>query len=72
MKKMLLMAAVLAFAACGKKAETPAADTTSQVPAQEPAPMTTDTQMSHDTAMAHPDSGMAHPDSTMRRDSMAR
>ena len=62
MKKMLLLAGVLALAACGeKKAEAPAAETTGEM-----APATTD------TAMAMPaDTGMAHSDSTMARDSAA-
>ncbi|HEU5039743.1 MAG TPA: hypothetical protein VFT84_02915 [Gemmatimonadales bacterium] len=62
MKKMLLMAGVLALAACGeKKAEAPAAETTGEMaPAAAPA----------DTAMAMPaDTGMAHSDSMMARDS---
>jgi len=55
MKKMLLMAGVLAMAACGeKKAEAPAAETTGEMaPAGE--------------MMA--DSGMMHSDSMMARDS---
>jgi len=60
MKKMLLLAGVLALAACGeKKAEAPAAETTGEM-----APATAD------TAMAMPmDTGMAHSDSMMARDS---
>ena len=52
MKKMLLMAGVLAMAACGeKKAEAPAGETTGDMaPAAE---MTADTAMMHsDTMMA--------------------
>jgi predicted small lipoprotein YifL len=60
MKKMLLLAGVLALAACGeKKADAPAAETTGEM-----APATAD------TAMAMPaDTGMAHSDSMMARDS---
>jgi len=65
MKKTLLMAAVLVLAACGKKAETPAADTTSQV-SPTPAPAVTDS-----SAMPH-DTGMAHMDSAVKADTMAR
>jgi hypothetical protein len=62
MKKMLLLAGVLALAACGeKKAEAPAAETTGEM-----APAATD------TAMAMPaDTGMMHSDTTMARDSAA-
>ena len=64
MKKLLLMAGVLALAACGdKKAEAPAGETTGEM-----APATTPA----DTGMAMPaDTGMAHSDSTMARDSAA-
>jgi len=68
MKKTLLMAAVLVFAACGKKADTPAADTTSAV--AEPAPAQVDTAVMHDSAAMHTDSA-AHSDSTVARDSAA-
>ena len=56
MKKILLMAGILALAACGeKKAEAPAAETTGEMaPAAEP-------------MMA--DTGMMHSDSMMARDS---
>ena len=51
MKKMLLMAGVLALAACGeKKAEAPAGETTGEM-APAAAPMDT-AGMSHDTTMA--------------------
>jgi hypothetical protein len=51
MKKMLLMAGVLALAACGeKKAEAPAGETTGEM-APAAAPM--------DTAMTHSDTAMA-------------
>ena len=81
MKKTLLMAAVLVLAACSKKTETPAADTTSAVtpapepaPAPAPAPMNNSmdsSAMPHDTGAMHSKSGKRHSDSTMARDSMA-
>ena len=61
MKKLLLMAGVLALAACGeKKAEAPAGETTGEM-----APATTDSA----TMAAPADTGMMHSDSTMARDS---
>jgi hypothetical protein len=61
MKKMLLMAGVLAMAACGeKKAEAPAAETTGEM-APAAAPM--------DSAAMPADTGMMHSDSVMARDS---
>ena len=61
MKKMLLMAGVLALAACGeKKAEAPAAETTGEM-APAAAPM--------DSAAMSADTGMMHSDSMMARDS---
>ncbi|HYC32928.1 MAG TPA: hypothetical protein VEB59_11620 [Gemmatimonadales bacterium] len=62
MKKLLLMAGVLALAACGeKKAEAPAGETTGEM-----APATADTGMGMSS-----DTGMMHSDSTMARDSAA-
>ena len=56
MRKMLLMAGVLALAACGeRKAEAPAGETTGEMaPAATPmdTPMSHDTGMQSDTAMA--------------------
>jgi hypothetical protein len=61
MKKMLLMAGVLAMVACGeKKAEAPAGETTGEM-APAATPMDTTSAMSHDTAMMGSD--------TMARDS---
>lgn len=49
MRKMLLMAGVLALAACGeRKAEAPAGETTGEMA---PAATPMDTTMSHDTGM---------------------
>jgi hypothetical protein len=63
MKKLLLMAGVLALAACGeKKAEAPAGETTGEM-----APAAADSA----TMAAPADTGMAHSDSTMARDSAA-
>jgi predicted small lipoprotein YifL len=60
MKKLLLMSAVLALAACGEKkaAEAPAGETTGEMA---PAADTGMAGMSHDSAMTS--------DSTMTRDS---
>ncbi len=56
MKKMLLLAGVLALAACGeKKAEAPAGETTGEM-APAAAPM---------------DTGMTHSDTAMARDTAA-
>lgn len=64
MRKTLLMAAVLALAACGpKQGETGAADTTG---AMTPAPGA----MADSTAMSHDSMGMS--DTTMMRDSAKR
>jgi hypothetical protein len=61
MKKMLLMAGVLALAACGEKqADAPAAETTGEM-APAAAPM--------DSAAMSADTGMMHSDSMMARDS---
>lgn len=61
MKKMLLMAGILAMAACGeKKADAPAGETTGEM-APAAAPM--------DSAAMMADTGMAHSDSMMARDS---
>lgn len=58
MKKLLLMAGVLALAACGeKKAEAPAGETTGEM-APAAAPMDS-AAMSHDTGMMHSDTAMA-------------
>ncbi|MDQ6718365.1 MAG: hypothetical protein M3Z17_08485 [Gemmatimonadota bacterium] len=46
MKRLALVAAVFALAACAKKDETPAADTSA---AMAPAPAVTDTAMKMDT-----------------------
>jgi hypothetical protein len=60
MKKMLLMAGILAMAACGeKKAEAPAGETTGEM-APAAAPM--------DSAAMTADTGMMHSDTTMARD----
>ena len=60
MKKMLLMAGILAMAACGeKKAEAPAGETTGEM-APAAAPM--------DSAAMSADTGMMHSDTTMARD----
>jgi hypothetical protein len=61
MKKMLLMAGLLAVAACGeKRADAPAGETTGEMaPAATPA----------DTGMGmSADTGMTHSDTTMARD----
>ena len=59
MKKMLLMAGILALAACGeKKAEAPAGETTGEM-APAAAPMDSAATMSADTGMMHSDSMMA-------------
>ena len=49
MKRLALVAAVFALAACAKKDETPAADTSA---AMAPAPAVTDTAMKMDTTAA--------------------
>jgi hypothetical protein len=49
MKRLALVAAVFALAACAKKDETPAADTSA---AMAPAPAVTDTGMKMDTTAA--------------------
>ena len=65
MKRLALVAAVLAVAACTTKKEEPATDTAA--PAMAPAPATTDTGMKMDTTMKT-DSAMKH-DSAMKADS---
>jgi hypothetical protein len=58
MKKLLLMAGVLALVACGERqAEAPPAGETTGEMAPAAAPM--DTAMSHDTGMTHSDTAMA-------------
>jgi hypothetical protein len=58
MKKMLLMAGVLAMAACGeKRADAPAGETTGEM-APAATPMDTTGTMSHDTAMMGSDTMM--------------
>lgn len=59
MKKLLLMAGVLAMVACGggeREAEAPADETTGEMA---PAATPMDTAMAHDTAMMHSDTAMA-------------
>jgi hypothetical protein len=60
MKKLLLMSAVLVLAACEKKAEAPAGETTGEMA---PAPADTGMGMAHDSAT------MAPADTMMTRDS---
>jgi hypothetical protein len=58
MTKYLLVAAAVAFAACGeKKADAPAADTAA---AAAPAPATDSTAMSHDSTAMAGDTAKAH------------
>lgn len=55
MKRLALLTAVVALAACAQNEETPAADTAAPAPAMTPAPadtgMATDTGMKMDTGM---------------------
>jgi hypothetical protein len=51
MKRLALVAAVFALAACSTKEETPAADTAAPAMTPAPAPAPTDTGMKMDTTM---------------------
>ena len=63
MKRLALVAAVFALAACAKKDETPAADTTA---AMAPAPAVTD------TAMAMSSTSMGSQDTITKKDSVKK
>lgn len=63
MKRLALVAAVFALAACSTKEETPAADTAAPAMTPAPAPAAMDTTMRDTTMM---DSTMQHGDTTKR------
>lgn len=70
MKRLALVAAVFALAACSTKEQAPATDTTTPAmtpaPAVTPAPATMDTGMKMDSTMKH-DSTMKMPGDTTKK-----
>ena len=66
MKRLALVAAVLAVAACGKKEEAPAADTSAMTPAPAMAPAADSANKMADSANKMADTAMKKADSAKK------